>query len=145
MAPEIGHAAPIAISAVIVGTTAVIIRICAVVDRAAIAVVGRAAPGCGDRKPGPDNTGKSCGCSGATAAPIEPAAGAEVGGVAGRARRGQAFARWSGPGESERRLYRRQRHRHNCRYHGSAAVDRKHTFLHEHLNVLRGNLPWQTS
>src|SRR5258708_12294095 len=82
MAPVIGHAASIAISAVIVGTTAVIIRICAVVDRAAITVVGRAALGCGDRKPGPDNTGKTCGCSGATAAPIEPPAGAEVGGLA---------------------------------------------------------------
>src|SRR5258705_11240449 len=98
MAPEIGRAAPIAISAVIVGTTAVIIRICAVVDRAAIAVVGRAALGCGDRKPGPDNTGKSCGCSGATAAPIEPAAGAEVGGGAGRGRRGQTFSPSGGPG-----------------------------------------------
>src|SRR5712671_2853656 len=104
MAPVKGHAAPIAISAVIVGTTTVIIRICAVIDRAAIAVVGRAALGCGDRKAGPDNTGKSCGCGGATAAPIEPAAGAEVGGVAGRGRRRQAFARWGGPGESQRRL-----------------------------------------
>src|SRR5258707_3214578 len=101
MAPEIGHAAPIAISAVIVGTTAVIIRICAVVDRAAIAVVGRAAPGCGDRKPGPDNTGKSCGCSGATAAPIEPAAGAEVRGRPGPARPRQALAPWSRPRRSE--------------------------------------------
>src|SRR6266404_2567357 len=145
MAPVKGHAAPIALSAVRIGTTAVIIRICAVVDRAAIAVVGRAALGRGDRKAGPDNTGKSCGCGGATAAPIEPTAGAEVGGVAGRARRGQAFARSGGPGESERRLYRRQRHRRNCRYHGGAAVDRKHTFSREHLNVLRGNLPWQTS
>src|SRR5260370_38942681 len=103
MAPVMGHAAPIAISAVIVGTTAVIIRICAVIDRAAIAVVGRAAPGCGDRKAGPDNTGKSCGCGGATAAPIEPAAGPEVGGGAGRARRRPAFARSSRPGESARR------------------------------------------
>src|SRR5258708_38931404 len=93
-------------AAIIVGPPAVIIRTCAVVDRAAIAVVGRAAPGCGDRKPGPDNTGKSCGCSGATAAPIEPAAGAEVGGRAGRARPGQALARWSGPRESERQPYR---------------------------------------
>src|ERR1700720_1253521 len=142
MAPVIGHAA-IAISAVIIGTTAVIIRICAVIDRAAIAVVARAALGCGDRKAGPDNTGKSGGRGGA-AAPIEPAASAEVGGIAGRAPRGQAFARWSGPGESERRLYRCQRR--NCRDHGGAAVDRKHSFLHEHLNVLRGNtLPWQTS
>src|SRR5258707_14169424 len=124
------------------GPPAVIIRICAVIDRAAI--VARAALGRGDRKAGPDNTGKSCGCGGATAAPIEPTAGAEVGGVAGRARRGQAFARSGGPGESERRLYRRQRHRRNCRYHGGAAVDRKHTFSREHLNVLRGNLPWQT-
>src|SRR5260370_39041147 len=84
------------------GTPAVIIRICAVVDRAAIAVVGRAAPGCGDRKPGPDNTGKSCGCSGATAAPIEPAAGAEVSGGAGQARRGQALAPWGGAGACQR-------------------------------------------
>src|SRR6476646_8478036 len=138
MAPVIGHAA-IAVSAVIIGTTAVIIRIRAVIDRAAIAVVGPAL-GRGDRKAGPDNTGKSGGCGGATA-PIEPAAGAEVGGVAGRA----LFARWGGPGESERRPYRRQRHRRNCRDHGGAAVDRKHSFLREHLNVLRGNLPWQTS
>src|SRR6476620_7105866 len=106
MAPVIGHAA-IAVSAVIIGTTAVIIRIRAVIDRAAIAVVGPAL-GRGDRKAGPDNTGKSGGCGGATA-PIEPAAGAEVGGVAGRA----LFARWGGPGESERRPYRRQRHRRN--------------------------------
>src|SRR5258705_10847870 len=127
MAPVIGHAAPIAISAVIVGTTAVIIRICAVVDRAAIAVVGRAALGCGDRKPGPDNTGKSCGCSGATAAPIEPAAGAEVGGVAWRGRPGKAFARLGGPGENGGRAFRRDRPRPNCPYARRAAVDRNQT------------------
>src|SRR5258705_2703049 len=130
MAPVIGHA-PIAISAVIVGTTAVIIRICAVIDRAAI--VARAALGRGDRKAGPDNTGKSCGCGGATAAPIEPTAGAEVGGVAGRARPGQAFARSGGPGESERRLYRPQRHPPNCRYPRGAAPGRKHTPSREQL------------
>src|SRR2546429_7404047 len=84
MAPIVGHAA-IAISAVIVGTTAIIIWISAVIDGAAIvAVVGGAALRCGDRKSGPDNTGKSCSCGSATAAPIEPAAGAEVRGIAGR-------------------------------------------------------------
>src|SRR5712664_1997514 len=98
MAPVIGHA-PIVVSAVIVRTTAVVIRICAVIDRAAIvAVVGGAALGRGDRKAGPDNTGKSCGCGSATAAPIEPAAGAEVSGVADRGRRRQAVVRWGGPG-----------------------------------------------
>src|SRR5260370_23584991 len=108
MAPVIGHA-PIAISAVIVGTTAVIIRICAVIDRAAI--VARAALGRGDRKAGPDNTGKSCGCGGATAAPIEPAAGAEDGGVAGLARPGQAFAPSGGARASERAVPPPQRPR----------------------------------
>src|SRR6266436_10082991 len=107
MAPVIGHA-PIIISAVIVGTAAVIIRICAVIDGAAIVAVGRAS--CGDRKPGPDNTGKSCGRGCTAAAPIEPAAGAEVRSVAGRRRR-QAFARWGRPGESQRRLYRYDRRR----------------------------------
>src|SRR5258706_16469444 len=109
----------------------------AVMARAAI--VARAALGRGDRKAGPDKAGKSCGCSGATAAPIEPAAGAEVGGVAGRARRGQALARWSGPRGNERRLYRRPPHRPNSRYHVSAAVDPKQTFFPEHLNFLPRN------
>src|SRR5258705_10988232 len=127
MAPVKGHAAPIAISAVIVGTTTVIIRICAVIDRAAIAVVGRAALGCGDRKAGPDNTGKSCGCGGATAAPIEPAAGAEVGGVAWRGRRRQALARWGGPGGRPPPPFPRQRPRPNWCHHRNAALGRKHT------------------
>src|SRR5947208_5697792 len=136
MAPIVGHAA-IAISAVIVGTTAIIKWISAVIGGAAIvAVVGGAALRCGDRKSGPDNTGKSCGS--ATAA----AAGAEVSGIAGRGCRRQAFARWGRPGESQRRLDRRHRHRRNCRYHGGAAVGRKRSFSREHLNVLRGNLPW---
>ena len=52
------------------------------------------------------------------------------------------FARTSRPGESQRRLDRRHRHRRNCRYHGGAAVGRKRSFSREHLNVLRGNLPW---
>src|SRR5258707_9728314 len=110
------------------GPPAVIIRICAVIDRAAI--VARAALGRGDRKAGPDNTGKSCGCGGATAAPIEPAAGAEVGGVAGRGRRRQALARWGGPGESQRRLYPPHRHRRKFRSHRTAAVDRKNPLFH---------------
>src|SRR2546430_6809087 len=95
MAPIVGHAA-IAISAVIVGTTAIIIWISAVIGRAAIvAVVGGAALRCGDRKSGPDNTGKSCGCGSATAAPIEPAAGAGGSGIPGY--RPQALAPWGGP------------------------------------------------
>src|SRR5258706_5263713 len=138
MAPVIGRAA-IAISAVI--------RTAAVIDRAAaivpirIAIIGAAVLGRSDRKAGPDNTGESCCCGSATAAPIEPAASAEVSGVAGRGRR-QAFARWGGPGERQRWLYRCYRHRRNCRHHGGAAVARKHAFLHEHLNVLLGNPPW---
>src|SRR5258705_14014972 len=103
MAPVIGHA-PIAISAVIVGTTAVIIRICAVIDRAAI--VARAALGRGDRKAGPDNTGKSCGCGGATAAPIEPAAGGKKGGLSGPAHPRHGVAPAGGAWRSRPRVYR---------------------------------------
>src|SRR5258708_33540683 len=98
MAPVIGHAA-IAISAVI--------RTAAVIDRAAaivpirIAIIGAAVLGRSDRKAGPDNTGESCCCGSATAAPIEPAASAEVSGVAGRGRP-QALAPLGGPGERQR-------------------------------------------
>src|SRR5258708_33101759 len=106
MAPVVGHAA-IAISAVIIRTAAIIDRAAAVIDGAAAIVtigiaviISRAVLGRSDRKTGPDNTGKSRCCGSATAAPIEPAASAEVSGVAGRGRRRQAFAGWGGAGGS---------------------------------------------
>src|SRR6266404_1267942 len=140
MAPEIGHARPISISAVIIGGTAVIIRTPAVVDGAAviIVIIGTAVLGRSDRKAGADDSGKS-GRRGGTAAPIVSAASAEVSGAAGRGRRRQDLARWRGPGQSQRRLDCGQRYRRNRRHHGSATVGRKHTFSREHLNVLQ----WQ--
>src|SRR5260370_21934497 len=124
MAPVIGRAA-IAISAVI--------RTAAVIDRAAaivpirIAIIGAAVLGRSDRKAGPDNTGESCCCGSATAAPIEPAASAELSGLAGRCRR-QAFARWGGPREGHRWLYSCHPHRRNRPHHARPALDRTPTF-----------------
>src|ERR1700686_2686640 len=102
MAPVIGHAA-IAISAVIIRAPAVIDGAAAIVT-IGVAIIGTAILGRSDRKAGPDNTGKSCCCGSAAATPIEPAEGAEVRGVAGWGRSRQAFARWRGPGESQRGL-----------------------------------------
>src|SRR6266516_2901478 len=124
MAPVVGHA-PIAISAVIIRTSAVIDRTAPVVDGAAAIVTIRIAViisgavlGRGDRKAGPDDTGKS-GC------------------------RRQAFTRWGGPGESQRRLGHRQRRRRNCRHCHGAAVGRKYSFSRKHLDVLRGKMAWR--
>jgi hypothetical protein len=101
MAPVIGHARPISISAVItisicaviIGGIAVIIRTPAVVDGAAviIVIIGTAVLGRSDRKTGADDPGQR-GRRGGTAAPIESAASAEVSGAAGRGRRRQALA-----------------------------------------------------
>src|SRR6266516_2683648 len=148
MAPVVGHA-PIAISAVIIRTSAVIDRTAPVVDGAAAIVTIRIAViisgavlGRGDRKAGPDDTGKS-GCRSGTAAAIVPATRAEVSSIAGRGCRRQAFTRWGGPGESQRRLGHRQRHRRNCRHCHGAAVGRKYSFSRKHLDVLRGKMAWR--
>src|SRR3981081_4737538 len=88
----VGHArVAIAISAVtaIIGfTTAIIDRAAAVVDgTAAIVIIVAVVLGRGDRDPGPHNPGERGSRRSATAAaPIVPAAGAEISGVAGRGR-----------------------------------------------------------
>src|SRR5207247_5050565 len=115
MAQEVGHAQK-PISAVIIRTSAVIDRTAPVVDGAAAIVTIRIAViisgavlGRGDRKAGPDDTGKS-GCRSGTAAAIVPATRAEVSSIAGRGCRRQAFARWGRPGESQPRPAHRRPH-----------------------------------
>jgi hypothetical protein len=107
MAAVVRHARAVVttVTAAIVGTAVTIGRATAVIDRSAAVVavtvvIVAAVLGCGDRKPGADDTGKRRRRGSATATTIISAPRADIGRVAGPGRSRYAFARGAAPAKA---------------------------------------------